>query len=276
MGDETDGVGHTPNHSFGRMTRRALAVLLITAAAATTLAGCGGVGAKLTFVDVEKVKVTEIKIAGHHGDVRVRTAAIAETRINRIVEHTSDPRVSYQVDGTVLSVDTDCGPDCRVAYDIVAPEGVKVTGRLSSGDIGLTQIGSADVTVTSGDVVVQGATGDVRAVSTSGDVNATQVAGRTMLEARSGNARALDVQGPVEARVTSGDITVHLRKQSSVKVDATSGDVNVRVPQGSYRMNVHAPSGDEGVTGLTPDPASPFTLDVSARSGDVMVVADPA
>jgi DUF4097 and DUF4098 domain-containing protein YvlB len=258
------------------MTRRALALTLIAAAAATTLAGCGGVGATLTFSDVEKVKVTEIKIDGRSGNVMVKTAAIAETRINRIIQHSSDPGPSYHVDGTVLTVRTDCGPDCRASYDITAPEGVKVTGTLASGDVGLTQIGSADVTVTSGNIIVQGATGDVRAVSTSGDLNVTQVAGKTTLEATSGNARALDVRGPVQALVRSGDVTVHLRTQASVKAETTSGDMDVTVPPGSYNVDVHARSGDEQIVGLVNDPASKFTLDLSAISGDVMVAAGPA
>jgi hypothetical protein len=245
------------------MTRRALALTLTAAAVAATLAGCGGVGAKLTFSDVEKVKVTEIKIDGRSGNVIVKTAAIAETRIDRIIRHSSDPAPSYHVDGTVLTVSTDCGPECSASYDITAPQGVKVTGTLASGDVGLTQIGSADVTVTSGDILVQGATGDVRAVSTSGDLNVTQVAGRTTLEATSGNARALDVRGP-------------LRAQASVKAETTSGDMDVTVPPGSYNVDVHARSGDEQIVGLVNDPASKFTLDLSATSGDVTVAAGPA
>jgi DUF4097 and DUF4098 domain-containing protein YvlB len=263
-------------HSVYSMTRRALAATLIAAAAATTLAGCGGVGATLTFNDVEKVKVTEIKMVGNSGDVAVKTAAIAETRITRIIEHSSDPGPSYKVEGTVLSIDTNCGPDCRADYDITAPEGVKVTGKLSSGDIGLTAIGSADVTVTSGDILVQGATGDVRAVATSGDLNVTQVAGKTTLQSTSGDARALDVRGPVDVRVTSGDVTVHSRAQNSITANATSGNVNVTVPRGGYRINIDANSGDEAMTDLVPDPASKFTLDLHAGSGDVMLTADPA
>jgi hypothetical protein len=258
------------------MTRRALALTLTAAAAATALAGCGGVGATLTFSDVEKVKVTEIKIDGRSGDVMVKTAAIAETRINRIIQHHSDPEPSYRVDGTVLTISTDCGQDCRASYDITAPEGVKVTGKLASGDIGLTSIASADVTVTSGNVAVQGATGDVRAVSTSGDLNVTQVAGRTTLEATSGNARALDVRGPVDAHVSSGDVTIHLRAPASVKAEASSGDMDVTVPAGSYNVDLDTRSGDEHIIGIVNDPASKFALQLSASSGDVTLSAGPA
>ena len=73
----TDGARGRPGHCVVDMTRRrVLAATLIAAAAATTLAGCGGVGATLTFSDVAKVKVTEIKMTGSSGNVMVKTAAL--------------------------------------------------------------------------------------------------------------------------------------------------------------------------------------------------------
>ena len=59
----------------------------------------------------------------------------------------------------MLHIDTDCGHDCSVSYEIEAPAGVAVRGELSSGDVGLTGSGSADVTLTSGDIMVRDATG---------------------------------------------------------------------------------------------------------------------
>src|SRR5690349_21127779 len=143
------------------LARRAGAVTLIAATAAA-LAGCGGgVGAKLTYDDTEKVKVSEIVLTGGSGDVTVTTAAITETRIKRIVrtDGSADPQASYQLDGTVLTLDTRCGDQCRVSYEIQAPPGVGVRGKIGSGEVALSDIGSADVIVASGDIVIDRASG---------------------------------------------------------------------------------------------------------------------
>jgi DUF4097 and DUF4098 domain-containing protein YvlB len=143
-------------------------------------------------------------------------------------------------------------------------------------------MGSADVTVASGNVMVQGATGDVRLVATSGDLDAIDVAGKTTLESTSGNARAMDVRGPVDARVTSGDLDLHLRTQASVTASVTSGDMTVTVPAGNYKVNVDDQNEDEDngdpatSAGIVPDPTSKFALDLSAASGDLTLVAGPA
>jgi hypothetical protein len=256
------------------LARRAGALTLI-AATAVALAGCNGTGAKLTYNDTEKVKVTEIDLAGHSGNVQVKTAAINETRITRIIRNNSDPAQSYRLDGTVLHLNTDCGMHCSVSYQIEAPPGVAVTGTLSSGDIALTDVASADVTVTSGDVMVHGATGAVKVKATSGDIDVVRAGGPVTLQATSGNLRAVDLAGgPVDARVTSGDVQLKVNKVTSVTAEATSGDVQLMVPTGTYQVHANAGSGDATVgTGITADAASKNVLDLTAGSGDVIVTA---
>jgi DUF4097 and DUF4098 domain-containing protein YvlB len=253
------------------LTRHAGAVLLVPVTVAA-LTACGGIGARLTFTDTEKGKVTEIAMQGASGDVTVHTAAGTETTITRVVQHSSDPGPSYRMDGTVLRIDTSCGPDCTVSYDITAPAGVAVTGGLTSGDVRLTDVGSADVTLTSGDIEVHGATAGVTARSRSGDMGVTGVAGKVTLEAGSGNLRATDVNGPVTARTNSGDIDVRLTKPANVTVEASSGDVRVFVPAGAYQVRADTGSGDANV-GIDNDPTAKNRLDIRARSGDVTLAA---
>jgi hypothetical protein len=257
-----------------RLARR-VGALTIIAATTVALAGCGGVGAKLTFNDTEKVKITEIDLAGHSGDVMVKTSAINETRITRIIRKNGDPGQSYRLDGSVLHLNTDCGMNCSVSYQIETPPGVAVTGTLSSGDIGLTGVASADVTVTSGDVNVHGATGAVKIRATSGDIDVIGAGGPVTLQATSGNLRAIDVAGgPVTARVTSGDVQLKIDKATSVTAEATSGNVQLMVPGGAYQVHARAGSGDTNVGGgIIADTASKNVLDLTAGSGDVTVTA---
>ena len=260
------------------LTRRTGALVLLAAAAATVLTGCGGVGAKLTFQDTEKVKVTEIVLSGRSGDVGVTTAAIAETRITRVVHRRSDPDPSYRLDGTVLHIDTDCGTDCTASYQIEAPTGVKVRGKLQSGDIALAGVGASNVTVTSGDVMVDGASGAVQVKTTSGDITVQDATAGATLTATSGDLRAINVGGsPVSARTTSGDVTVQTTAAGSVTAQATSGDVSVLVPAGSYRVTTSMRDNDDvQIVGVRNDPASKNVIDVRTHSGDVTVATTPA
>jgi hypothetical protein len=252
------------------LTRHAGAVLLVPVTVAA-LTACGGIGARLTFTDTEKGKVTEIAMQGGSGDVIVHTtAAGTETTITRVVQHSSDPGPSYRMEGTVLRIDTTCGPDCTVSYDITAPAGVAVTGGLTSGDVRLTDVKSADVTLTSGDIEVHGATAGVTARSRSGDMGVTGVKGAVTLEAGSGDVRATDLAGPVTARTDSGNIDVTLTEPANVTLEASSGDVRVSVPAGAYQVRADTGSGDANV-GIDNDPTAKNRLDIRARSGDVTV-----
>jgi Putative adhesin len=260
-----------------RLVRRAGAVTL-AAAAATALAGCGssGIGAKLTFTDVAKVKVSRIVFDGGSGDVRVHTSPIGETRITRIVHSSSDPGASYTISGTELRLGTSCGHNCRVSYDIEAPTGVGVAGALSSGSVALDGVGAVDVSADSGDIAIRGATGAVRAQATSGDITISGSTGPATLAATSGDVRATDMTGGVDVTADSGDIDVKLNAPASVTAAASSGDVEVIVPAGSYQVRAHADSGDERVTGVTDDATARDVLDLRASSGDVTVAAAPA
>lgn len=258
------------------LTRRTGAFVLLAATAATVLTGCGGVGAKLTYQDTEKVKVTDIVLEGRSGDVAVTTAAIEETRITRVVHRRTDPDPSYRLEGTTLHLDTDCGPDCTASYQVEAPAGVKVRGKLQSGDVAMSGIGASDITVTSGDIVVDGATGPVHVKTTSGDITVRDATAGVTLAATSGDLRAIDVGGnPVSAKTTSGEVTVHTTTVGSVTAQATSGDVEVLVPDGAYRVNLSLKSGDPQVAGVREDPASPHVIDVRTSSGDVTVATAP-
>jgi DUF4097 and DUF4098 domain-containing protein YvlB len=260
----------TPTHA-----RRAGAITIIAAAAAA-LAGCGGVGARLTFNDTVKTKVTEIVMSGGSGDVTVKTAKVTETQITRIIHRNSDPGETFQLKGTVLNIDTDCGHNCNVSYEITAPEGVAVSGELASGDVGLTGIATADVTVRSGDIAIQGATGKVKVKATSGDITVADSAGPVAVETTSGDLHAIEIGGPVTAKVTSGDVDLKLSAVTSVTAEATSGDVNVIVPAGAYQVRTHTGSGDANLGGITNDATSKNVLDIGTGSGDVSIVAAPA
>jgi len=261
------------------LARRAGAVTLIAATAAA-LAGCGGgIGAKLTYDDTEKVKVSEIVLTGGSGDVTVTTAAIADTRIKRIVrtDGSADPQSSYQIDGTVLTLDTSCGPHCQVSYEIQAPAGVGVRGKLGSGDLALTAIGTADVVVGSGSAGIDGATGAVSLRSGSGEITVNDLRAEATLVAGSGEIVAHGLTGgkPVRVQTGSGEISVELAQAAPVTARAGSGEIELLVPDGAYRLKTRTGSGDAEVLGLVDDPTAKTVIDVQTGSGDATITAVP-
>jgi DUF4097 and DUF4098 domain-containing protein YvlB len=256
------------------LVRRA-GVLTLIAATATVLSGCAGViGATMTYNDTEKSKITDIVLSGGSGDVRITTAAVDQTTIKRVIRRTTNPGESYQVAGTTLSLDTSCGLDCSVSYEVQVPPGVNVRGHLDSGDLGLTGVGTTDVQVSSGDISISNATGPVKVKATSGDISVLHAKGTVTAVATSGDIRAIDPAGAVDIKATSGDVQVQLAVPNSVTAQVTNGDIDISVPRGDY--NVIAPnnhSGDTSVRGLVSDPAAKNVLDVQASSGDVNVNA---
>jgi len=255
------------------LIRRA-GVFALIAATTTTLTGCAGVlGARLTYNDTEQAKVTEVALSGNGGNVIITTGAVQQTTIKRVVRGSSNPGESYRMAGTTLNLDTSCGSDCRVSYEIQAPVGVAVRGRLTTGDIALDGVGVADVELTSGNVAVRNATGAVRVHTTSGDIEVLDAKGTVTAQTASGNVRAMNAGGAVDVSSTSGDVDVKITAVNSVHVQATSGDVHVIVPQGSYKISTDTSSGNASLHGLTNDPAAKNVIDVGTRSGDVDIEA---
>jgi DUF4097 and DUF4098 domain-containing protein YvlB len=255
---------------------RRAGVLVIVAATATTLTGCAGVlGAKMTYQDTEKTKITEIRVNGGSGDVTVSGGPVTETTIKRIVRGSSNPGDSYPLDGGVLVLDTSCGHNCTVSYEIQTPSNVPVRGVLGSGDVRLTGVGATYLRLTSGNVTVSEPTGPVKLRATSGDIHVLNAKSTVTVHTTSGNIEALDAGGAVDLQVTSGDITAKLTTASSVTAQTTSGDVNVLVPKGSYQVRTNTGSGDAMVAGISPDTSAKNIIDVRTRSGDANVSAMP-
>jgi hypothetical protein len=250
------------------LIRRAGVLALI--AATTTLTGCAGVlGAKMTYNDTEPAKVSDIVLSGAGGDVTVTTAAVTQTTVTRVVRRSSNPGESYHRTGTTLAVDTSCGPDCSVSYQIQAPIGVTVRGRLGSGDVHLDGVAATDLEVTSGDLTVTDATGPVKLRTSSGDVRVANAKGTVQVRTTSGDIEAVEDDGPLDLHASSGDITARTAAVRSVTASTTSGDIALTVPAGAYKIVTSVGSGDTDVHGMTSDNAAKNVIDLRAGSGDV-------
>ncbi|WP_051797850.1 DUF4097 family beta strand repeat-containing protein [Catenuloplanes japonicus] len=256
-----------------RTTAAAGAVLLAGIAALS--AGCGARTVHvLEFQNIEAVGITAIRMTGGGGDVVVNTSDRTDTQVDRKVNYQTPapPDTTYRIDGSTLVIDTDCGSWCDVDWTISAPRGVTVSGSNSSGDVTLTAVGAVDLEVASGSITATGVAGTIRAHAESGEVTVADVTGKADLSAESGEVTGRGLAGPVTATAQSGSINLTLTQVASVTASAESGELTVRVPDGSYRVRVAADSGDLDV-GVPNDPAAGTVLDLRTESGDLRLLS---
>jgi hypothetical protein len=248
--------------------------LVLGLVAVAVLAGCDDMPqTRLDFSNTEKVAVSEIRILGGSGDVTVRgTGPSGQIRVDRIVRyHGEQPTATYRIAGTVLHVDTACRRRCSITYDIQAPPGVAVRGENGSGDLELSDVAAVDVEVGSGSITVLDASSDVAVETRSGNVTASRVKGDLTAFTRSGEVAATDIAGgTARVETTSGNVRLALSDPTDVTASATSGNIAVSVPEGRYRIDAEANSGDTDVD-VPNDPGATHALTLRARSGNITV-----
>ncbi|MEU3455923.1 DUF4097 family beta strand repeat-containing protein [Micromonospora sp. NPDC006766] len=255
------------------MPQHRTAVAATAAAALILLSGCDPLSfSELTYDNTETVKITRIIVRPGSGDVTVHGSGSAtDVRIKREVHYRgAQPDTAYRINGDELVLDTSCGNRCSVSWEVTVPEGVAVRGETGSGDITLSKVGAVDVTLGSGDVSVTTARGDVRAETGSGDITVDEVTGVVRLRASSGDVEARRLAAGVDAETSSGDVTVELDQPASARVHAGSGDVELTVPEGRYRVRTSTGSGTATVA-VTDDPTAALLLDVRTGSGDIAI-----
>ncbi|MEU7851602.1 DUF4097 family beta strand repeat-containing protein [Micromonospora parva] len=257
-----------------RRRRVAAPVALGLTTTLIVLAGCDNLSfRRLDYDNTEAVRITTVRVSGGSGDVVVRgTGPASEVRIKRVVRYQGgEPNnTRYEIKGTELVLDTDCGSRCSISYEVTVPEGVAVQGETSSGNVELSRVGAVELQVSSGDVRISGASGAVGVEARSGNIEVSEATAAVRLRASSGDITARRLAGTVDAEASSGNVDVQLDQPASARVHASSGDVTLLVPQGSYRVRSNADSGDENVT-VADNPAASLVLDGSANSGNLTI-----
>ena len=282
------------------MMRKAL-VALMAGAVLTVSTGCGGIRImKYEFSDDHVVaeRFTSVKVRGgghdsHSGDVTIRyQQGLTETKIHRRVEHTKNNKpsgVAHRIEGDALVLDG-CGDDCEINYEVLVPdEKISVQGETGSGDAVFEGLAAIDYRTGSGDVTVRDVKGDVRATSGSGDFTASRIGGGLIVEVGSGNllldlikgksvvvTHSGDIVGTgidndLTADASSGNVSLTFLSERSVRAHSGSGDINLRIPGGPFRVVGETGSGDRLVNVPT-DPSGKTELKLNTGSGDIRVV----
>jgi hypothetical protein len=219
------------------------------------LTSCGWEGAGgTTFEDSEGIgqTITEVRFTNDSGHVRISSGD--STEVKRIVNYGSDkPGKSYRVDGGSTLVLEECPVrDCRISYEVTVPAGTKVSGHADSGDIEVEGVASANVEAESGNVTVRDVAGDVNASVQSGSVDLSGIGGAVVAGAESGN------------------VSVGLTEAHDVTASASSGNIELTVPDGEYSVQADADSGSVD-SDITSQSAAEHKLMLQADSGNITV-----
>jgi hypothetical protein len=202
--------------------------------------------------EVEAKGVEELRLEVFSADVRLIAWDEKRVRIRARGDHPQ--RIQVKQRGSVLDVtvdvgdhddwhgddDDDDGDDGHHRHmrhlssessaiddiDVWVPRSIAVDAASFSGDLELEGTsGEVEVGSTSGDVDARGVKGEVQLTSVSGDVRLRQGAGKFQVRTVSGDIRLEALEGKIKAHSVSGDIEIGGSKISSLKVRSVSGDM---------------------------------------------------
>lgn len=215
-------------------------------------------------------KISTVRLDSPNADVTIKVGdgdktTVEEKRTYWLVKHGD----AYSVDGGTLTLDGDCGWQCRSDFIVTVPRGTKVTGENGSGDLSISGVSGIDASSRSGEISLTDVTGDVKLNLTSGDVDIDRLTGKLEIVATSGDIEAQHLKGgSVTVETTSGDLELALDEANDVTAKGTSSDVKVIAPAGAYQIRTETHSGDVE-NGLGNDPAGSHQIEAKTVSGDV-------
>jgi hypothetical protein len=216
-----------------------------------------------TFAAVE-----ELRIDAGSGDVTVIGERRRDMRVEMEIQRGMwrgawQPHVGTQQGGRRLQLESHCSVwahigvgDCGASYTVHVPRGTRLV-----------------VDASSGDVRVAGVERPVTVDASSGDVHVEDLAAPLRLSASSGDVHVEGYRGAdASVEASSGDIHVSaLRAPRRLHTVASSGDIDLAVPDKAYRVTVQVDSGDQSVQ-VRQDPNAPRVIEARASSGDVSIV----
>ncbi|TDQ05315.1 DUF4097 family beta strand repeat-containing protein [Labedaea rhizosphaerae] len=268
---------------------RAIAVAGVLGGGALLLSACGLTLQSHQYEDDAPVaqQFTKVQVNGAD-DVRIRVGT--SSSVHRKVHYAeNDPgKNTWRVEGSTLVLENCNHADCSIDYDLVVPAGTTVTGETGSGDIdvdGVAQLnfqtrsgdavirnvhGAVNIAASSGEVTVSDISGAVNVSASSGDVNVANVTGPVTAKASSGTVQATGVTGKVQVDADSGDITIGVTSVQDVTAHSGSGELDITVPNGKYRVLTDTGSGSVQ-SDVANDGSAQNVLDLRSGSGDITV-----
>jgi DUF4097 and DUF4098 domain-containing protein YvlB len=210
-----------------------------------------------------------VVLANIAGDVKISGASGAETKVEAIkrVRARSEADAQRQFEATRVDVEEHAGRvEARTSYT-GGKNRVSVDYIVSAPVLAMV-----DVRSVSGDIVIQGVKGEVRAETVSGDIAATGLARESTLKAVSGdvNVSSSAVDGELGTSSVSGNVVVKGFKARSVNAVTVSGDVMMQSAS-CERVLARSVSGNVMLEGSL---AKGGRYEFKSHSGDIKLVMD--
>ena len=150
-------------------------------------------------------------------------------------ENAAEVPVEVSNEDSEVEISSDGGGGTGVVYDIQVPPGSAVEVESEAGDVEVSGLDDdVTVSAESGDVSVEDVQGSISVDAPLGDVSVEGVStetGSAEISVSSGDVETQDlVIGILEARVETGDVTLSGRFSGSGRVLVETGSINVRLP----------------------------------------------
>ncbi|MEU4076195.1 hypothetical protein DEJ45_06140 [Streptomyces venezuelae] len=238
-----------------RQLLRGLGIIAVSGIAVGSLTSCGMVQGE-TYEDDSTLsgKFTSVRLDNGSGGVTVNGVKDGPFALHRKIEFQGEQPTgaTHRIENGVLILGG-CGNRCSVNYTVDVPAGIPVNGEVSSGAIRLAQVGSVEVTTSSGRIEMNGVTGTVQVRTTNGQINGTGIKGDR-----------------IQAQTSNGKINLTPDTPADVRAQTSNGDVTLTVPKASYKVTVDSNNGDRTVD-VPSDPAGKYELGVRTSNGDITV-----
>jgi DUF4097 and DUF4098 domain-containing protein YvlB len=228
------------------------------------------------------------------GEVEVQTGAVEETTVDLEAsgrdadELEQNARIESRPrgDGYDVVVEVSRGRGLALLrrngsyrVDVTVPHGAELAAELASADIrGRGRYAGAEVSVASGDVVLERVDGEAKVETASGDVQ-IENARTAKVNSASGDVEINETTSDVAVNTASGDIELRSVTQGEIKVNSASGDIEVGIAKGSRLwVDAQSLSGDtsselelETGTPVETDEGPLVELRAVTMSGDISV-----
>lgn len=121
----------------------------------------------------------------------------------------------------------------KLDFEVTLPAGLAVVVHDSSGEATISDVGTADVQDSSGDLTIRGVHGDLKVNDSSGDLTIEDVTGHVSI---------LDSSGGIEV-TRAGSVTVEADSSGSIEINHVNGNVVIE-EDGSGGVDVTDVGGD--------------------------------
>jgi hypothetical protein len=228
-------------------------------------------------------RVSEIVIDLDAGSVRIMGGSQSVDGSYTARYRNRRPAVERSVSDGTLHIDAECpslqlrilGTGCRVDLEVRVPSDVRVEVEAGSGTVSVERIrGDVEVDTGSGGITIDDVDGAVRTDTGSGGIRLGSVRGSVEAETGSGSITGAALQtADFTGSTGSGGIDLEFWevRPERIELQTGSGSVRVRVPQGTYAVDVDAGAGRTSVEGIEEDPGASHRIRIRSGSGSVTV-----